>query len=179
MENLFSTIVTSALVATVAGAAITAWLERGRTKHTTRFDALSAAVALEGYAIQCADRLSDHELAVSSGGHAGAPIGNVPELPELSVVAGFLRPKKASIANRIMVFPQEIRQADQYVAFMWDVTADIEEVRDAAVSKAASMGLQALLLAEDIRSAFKLPARELEFGKFDVRAVLERSLHEA
>ena len=173
MDTIFSTIVTSALVATVAGAAINAWLDGRRTRHATRFEALSTAIALEGYAIECAGTLTDYDLAVQSGAHAGAPIGRVPELCELSIVAGFLRPKKASVANRIMILPQEIRQANQQVSFMWDVTADREEVWDEAAKQAAEMGLEALLLAKDVRQAFGLPKRELVIGKFDVQATLK------
>mgnify|MGYP001563601131 FL=1 len=178
MESLITTVVTSALVATVAGAAISAWLDSRKSKHATRFDALSAAIALEGYAITCANKVSGHDLALSSEGHAGSFLGSVPELPELSVVAGLLRPKKASVANRLMIFPQEIRQADQYIAFWWEVTVDVDVMRSAAVGKVAQIGLMALDLATDIREAFKLPARELVFGKFNVRQTLESSAKE-
>lgn len=175
MESLITTVVTSALVATVVGAVINAWLDSRKSKHATRFDALSTAVALEGYALTCADKMSDHNLALSSNGHAGSFLGSVPELPELSVVAGFLHPKKASVANRLMIFPQEIRQADQYIAFWWDVAADVDQTRSVAVGEVAQIGLNALVLATDIREAFKLPIRELVFGEFNVRQMLESS----
>jgi hypothetical protein len=178
MDSLITTVITSALVATVAGAAINAWLDSRKSKHATRFDALSAAVTLEGYALTCADKIADHDLALSSDGHAGAFLGSVPEFPKLSVVAGFLRPKKASVANRLMIFPQEIRQADQQIAFWWDVTADVEQMRVAAVVQVSQIGLKALDLAIDIRDAFKLPTRELVFGKYNVRKTLEANIRE-
>lgn len=157
MSNILSTIITSAVVATVAGAAINAWLESRKSKHATRFDALSAAVTLEGYAFTCADKISDHDLAEISDGYAGSYLSSVPDLPELQVVVGFLQPKKAAVANQLMIFPQEVKQADQYIAFWWDVTADPDQVRDAAVGQVAIIGLKALDLAKEIREAFKLP----------------------
>lgn len=175
VENFLSTVVTSSLVGTVSGAAINAWLERRKTRQATRLDALTAAVALEGYAIICADKIADHSTAVSSDGHAGSVIGSVPELPELTVVAGFLRPRKVSVANRLLVFPQDVRQADQAVAFWWDVVGDRDAGRNAALIQTARMGLQSLSLASDIRTAFDLPSRELVFGEYDVRKVLEDS----
>lgn len=178
MESLITTVVTSAVVATVAGAAINAWLENRKSKHATRFDALNAAVTLEGYAVTCADKISDHDLALSSDGHAGSFLGSVPDLPEMSVVAGFLRPKKASVANRLMIFPQEVRQADQYIAFWWDVTADVDQMRNAAVTQVAQIGLKALELATDMRGVFNLPSRILVFGNFNVRQSLENSVKE-
>jgi hypothetical protein len=176
MEALITTIITSAVVATVAGAVMNAWLESRKSKHATRFDALSAAVSLEGYAINCADRISDHNLATSSGGHAGSYLADIPELPELSVVVGFLQPKRASVANKLMIFPQEARQASQAVAFWWDVTADIEQTREAAVQEAAQIGLKALAIAKELRSAFKLPERHLIFGSFNVRKTLQENI---
>jgi hypothetical protein len=173
MESLITTVITSALVATVAGAAINAWLDSRKSKNASRFEALRAAVILEGYALTCAAKISDHGLAIDSEGHAGTFLGSVPELPELSVAAGFLRHKKASVANRLMIFPQETHQADQHIAFLWDATADIELARSAAVGKVAQIGLKAINLATEIREAFDLPKRELIFGKFDVRNILE------
>ena len=178
MDSLITTVVTSALVATVAGAAINAWLDNRKSKHATRFEALSAAVTLEGYALVCADKIADHDLALSSDGHAGTFLGSVPEFPELSIVAGFLRPKKASVANRLMIFPQDIRQADQQITFWWDVTADEEQTRAEAVMQVSQVGIKALDLALDIREAFKLPARELVFGNYDVRQTLTANIKE-
>lgn len=167
------TVVTSALVATIAGAAINEWLDSRKSKRATRLDALSTAVALEGYAITCADKLADHDTAVQSEGAAGAFIGTVPKLPNLPVVSGFLGTQKASVANRLMVFPQEIDQADQAARFWWDVVGDRDAARAAAVGQVAKVGLQSLNLARDIRAAFKLPNRDLVFGKYDVYKVLQ------
>lgn len=175
MQNFISIVVTSAVVATVAGAAFNAWLEGRKTKWSTKLDALTGAVALEGYAITCADKLADHQTAMSSCGHAGSLIGSVPDLPQLSVVAGFLRPRKASVANRLLVFPQNVRQADQAAAFWWNVVGDMDAARNATVLHTARIGLEALSLARELRAAFDLPSRELIFGAYDVRKVLEKS----
>ena len=175
MDQIFSTVVTSALVATIAGAAINFWLQSRKERHVTRFDALTAAIILEGYAISCADKLSNHALAKASDGHAGTFMESLPELPKLSIVAGFLKPARARVADRLMFFPYEVRQADQVATFLWDVTTDVDAVREASVAQAAKMGLYALDLSADIREAFKLPKRKIVFGAFDVREVLEKS----
>lgn len=172
MQDLIATILTSAAVATVVGAAINAWLESRKTKTATKLDALTAAVALEGHALKCAEKISDHELAVDSAGNAGSPIGGLPQLQQLTVVAGFLRPKKASVADRLMTFPQELAQAEQKIHFWWSVTGDRDNTSNVAVEQHAMIGLKALELAEDLRKEFSLPARELKFGKFDAKAVL-------
>jgi hypothetical protein len=171
--ELLSTVVTSALVATVAGAAINAWLEGRKSRGATRFDALAAAVALEGYALLCADKIADHNTATDSDGYAGTLLGSVPDLPELTVTVGFLRPRKGAVASRLMEFRQEVRQADQTAGFWFDVVGDMDAARNVAAQQTARMGLHSLSLAADIRSAFGLPGRELVFGEYNVRAVLE------
>ena len=69
--SMVTVVVTSAVVATVVGAAIDAWRERARNTRSTRLEALEAAVALEGYAIECARKVAYHEMAESSQGDAG------------------------------------------------------------------------------------------------------------
>jgi hypothetical protein len=176
MEFPVTTIITSAVVATIAGAAMNAWLESRKTKHATRFDALSAAVSLEGYAITCAERVADHKIASASGGHAGAYLADIPDFEQISISVGFIHPSKASVANKLMIFPQEVRQASQAVAFWWDVTGDIEETREAAVSEASRIGLRALGIAKELRFYFNLPERALIFGEFDVSATLQENV---
>lgn len=176
METMIATIITSAVVATVAGAAMNAWLESRKSKHVTRLDALSAAVSLEGYAIACADRVADHNLAINSGGHTGSYLSDVPELPELPVAIGFLQPKRASVANKLMIFPQEVRQANQAITFWWNLTGDIEETREAAVSETALIGLKALEISAELRNSFKLPERGLTFGELNIQATLQENI---
>lgn len=176
MQEILLAVVTSTTVATVAGVAINAWLEAKKTKWSTRLDALKAAVALEGYAITCAHEVSDHRDASFYEGHAGAFMNRVPDLPELSVAAGLLKPKKSSVANRLIIFPQEVCQANQRVNFWWDVLGEQDLVRTEAVQQGSKIGLKSLVLAQDIRSAFGLPVRDLTFGESSsVRDFLEEN----
>ncbi len=180
--QLLSTVITSALVATVAGAAINEWLRSRVAKQTARFDALAAAVSLEGYGISCAQAIINHDLVYDSEGHTGAPLPRVPELPDLpriSVVAEFLRPRKGALIDRVLSLPQKIHQAQQHVEFWWDVTADREDTSDVLAKHAAGIGLEAIDLAADLRTDFDLPSRDLVFGELDVRRTLqERLTHE-
>jgi hypothetical protein len=176
MNELIATILTSALVSTIAGIAINAWLESRKNRQATRLDALKIAIKLEGYSINCADKLADHSTAVSSEGHAGKTLGAVPNLPELNVAVGILRPKKAAVANKLLIFPQEYVQAVQSAAFWWDVVGDPDCSTSEVINQTARLGLKALNLAKDIREAFNLPLRELVFGEYNVRNVLMESV---
>jgi hypothetical protein len=64
-----------------------------------------------------------------------------------------------------------VRQADQLVAFWLDVVGDEDAMHQEAVNQVAKMGLQSLNLARDIRVEFKLPIRDLPFGKSNVRQI--------
>lgn len=177
--ELISTVITSALVATVAGAAINEWLRSRSAKQTAKYEALKAAVSLEGYGISCAQAIISHDVVADSGGHAGATLSRVPDLPDIpkvAVVAEFLRPRKGALMDRMLSFPQKIEQAQQHVDFWWDVTADREDTLDVLVKHAAGIGLEAVHLAADLRAAFNLPSRELVFGRLDVRETLQQKV---
>ncbi|WP_306591776.1 hypothetical protein [Geothrix sp. 21YS21S-4] len=173
MNNLLTTIITSSLVATITGAIINGYIEDRKSKQSVRFEALAIAVALEGYAIICANKISAHNTAVTSEGAASLLLRSVPKFPQFSGVIRFFGPRKMSLANRIMMFSQEVYQANQSVAFWWEVVGDLEAMYQEAKIQGAKMGLQSLDLARDIREEFKLPHRILIFGDYDIRQLLK------
>lgn len=172
MTQILYITATSAVVATVVGFLLNALQMRIAERRSARLEALQAAVSLEGFAISCADAISDHDTAVESEGHAGRLFGPLPELPTLGISVGLLRPRRATVANRLAVFPQEVQQSKQAANFWWDVVGDMDAARNAAKYEAAHLGLSSLGLARDLRSAFGLPTRSLVFGKWDVAASL-------
>jgi hypothetical protein len=68
-----------------------------------------------------------------------------------------------------------VRQADQSVAFWWDVVGDSDAMHQEAKIQVAKMGLQSLDLARDIREAFKLPRRNLIFGQYNIHQLLNEA----
>jgi|GEM_PF-2956732 len=174
--QLLITILTSAVVAAVVGPLVTDWIQGRKSRQNARYDALSAAVALEGYAIECATAVINHDLVGESGGHAGAPMSKVPDVPELpniTVVVEFLRPGKAALASQMLSFPQLAFQAQQHVEFIWDVTGEPSEAAETLGKESAKVALRAVELAKELRKEFTLPSRELAFGKFDVEKTLK------
>jgi len=174
MVDLITIIVTSSVVAAVVGPLVNELLAVRRDRPSQRLAALNAAVGLEGYALHCAEKVTDHRTAIDSAGAAGELIAGVPELPAIQVVAAFLKTKKARVADRLARFPQDVRQADQAAAFWWELVGDMDSARNEAVQQTATVGLQALDIAKSLRAAFSLPSRELVFGEYDVRSTLEK-----
>ncbi len=174
MSDIITTIVTSAVVASIVGPVVGEALRLRRERPLERLDALATAVALEGYALNCADKVADHVTAVDSGGHAGSALTKVPELPDIKVVSAFLKLRRAHIAHQLASLPQEVKQADQAADFWCEVVGDMDSARNEAVTQTASVGLRALQLAQNLRETFKLPPRKLVFGEYDVQETLKR-----
>ncbi|WP_070988603.1 hypothetical protein [Halofilum ochraceum] len=174
MLDFITIIVTSSVVASIVGPVVNEVLMVRRNWPSERLAALNAAVGLEGYALHCADKVADHRTAIDSAGAAGDLISGVPELPEIPVVAAFVKRERARVADRLASFPQDVRQADQAAAFWWDLVSDMDSARNEAVKQTACVGLQALELARSLREAFTLPRRDLVFGEYNVRTTLER-----
>ena len=77
------------------------------------------------------------------------------------------------------MLPQELKQAQQHVSFWWEVVGDPDCYHNAAVDQSAKVGVKALALASDLRSAFQLPPRELVFGDYDVHKVLSENIRDS
>jgi hypothetical protein len=177
---LLPTILTSAVVAALVGPIVTHWLQARTSKQNARFDALTAAIALEGYAIESAAAVINHDLVRQSDGHAGAPIQKVPDIPELpriTVVGEFLRPRKAALASRMLSLPQHAFEAQQHVEFIWEVTGEPSEAAEIIGKESAKVALGAVNLARDLRKQFDLPSRDLRFGNLDVEESLQETIN--
>ena len=177
MSNYLEIVFTSAVVATVTGTVVTHYFDFYKQKRTSKLDALSLAVELEGYVLECADKLSGHETAVSSNDCAGCRLSAIPAFPALSALpieAGLLWFKAPKLANRILALPQEHKIAVQSADFWWEVVGDRACADSASVLETARIASLALDLAKDIRKEFALPVRALVFGDYDVQEVVKK-----
>jgi len=162
------TIITSLLTSGVVAALIPALIERRKNKLSNQLSALKSAITLEGYAIDCANALSKHELAESSNGCAGTLLSRPLELPTFEIDPSLLALSKGRVADSMLTLEQEYQQANQTLEFLWDVSADPEECVEEGRIQARKLGALALALARDIRIASKLPKRAMNIGGFDV-----------
>ena len=173
-----TTILTSAVVASITGIAFHAWLEWRKNWQTTRLNALKISVKLEGYSLTCAGQLDNHNTAINSGGEAGSILKKAPAFPELVITVGILTYNKAKIANRLAILPQEHNQAEQAISFWWEVVGDQDCAASEAANQTARLGMEAFNLAKDIRRTFSLPKRELIFGIYNIEGVLSAKTDE-
>jgi len=168
---MFTVIATSAVVAAIVGPVVSELLTLWRNTSSEKLDALVASVSLEGYAMECASKIADHQTVKSSKGLGGSLLASTPVFPEITMVASFLKRKKLALANQLAYFPQEVQQARQEISFWWNEYHDAEST--GAVRLTACLGLNALILAGRMRRTFRLPERTLRMGEQSVQQFLE------
>ena len=149
------------------------WRHRRSRKDRIRHLALRIVFSLEGYAIECGEKLNDHMLATDNDGHAGTYMVTVPQPPAFPDSLDYAL-IKSDILEAILDFPQRCTMAGREPAFWWDVIADIDCVRNAAAENTIKMGEHAIRLALQIRKEYKLPQRDLTFGKWNIAEFFER-----
>lgn len=177
MSNYLEIVFTSAVVATLTGTVVTHYFDFYKQKRSSKLDALGLAVELEGYVLECADKLSGHDTAISSRDCAGCRLLAIPTFPVLSaspVEAGLFWFKTPKLANRILALPQEYKISLQSSSFWWEVVGDRDCADSAIVLETAKLASLALELANDIRKEFSLPERTLVFGDYDVQKVINK-----
>jgi hypothetical protein len=149
------------------------WRQHRSREEGVRHLALRVAFHLEGYAIECADRIGDHELA--SDGHGGRHLGSVPQPPDFPESAAFSL-MKADVLEDILDFPQRCQMANEETRFVWEAVGDPGSVGTAARENTLKMGERALHVAGRLRREYKLPGRDLTFGKWDVHEWFKEEL---
>ncbi len=137
--------------------------------------ALQLAFLLEGYAIDCAGKVSDHSMAVSSEGHVGKEIGAVPASPSFPESDAYKLLDRA-ILNDLLDFPQRCRMAQEAAMAWWDVVGDEDACSTAMLENTLSMGGAAIEIAKGLRKKYALGDRSLKFGEWDIESFFVEEL---
>ena len=159
------------LLASGSGAALASvgwelWRHYRSRSESVRYLAMRLAFALEEYAISCADKLADHQMARQSSGHAGKFVSSVP-VPSL-IESTHYELMKPDLLGKVLDFPQRCDMADRAAQFWWDVVGDIDCVQTAAYENMVEMGGRAIGLSVEIRKEYGLKKRDLAFDGWDI-----------
>lgn len=175
--------VDTGIVALVAGSSVlaaaltqgvAALRDRLKTRKDAAFSALYLALALESYASSCASALGESDTYEASGGAAGAPHGNLPDLPDFPGTIDW-KPLGIGHTTKALSFRVEVESAKAMIRDLWDVTGDEDYSITTMREEAARLGLKALTLAASFRSSWKIAPVD-ESGEWTVRGYLtERS----
>jgi hypothetical protein len=136
-------------------------------RDSTEYLALQLAFQLESYAIECARKISDHRLAKEYQGDVGQIIARVPMLAPFPQSEAYRQIDRA-LLDDVMDFPQRCEMSNQAALFWWEVVGDPDCCNVAMEENTIQMGTRALDIARRLRTHYKLPARNLTFGKWNL-----------
>ncbi|MEI9889108.1 MAG: hypothetical protein WDN08_21905 [Rhizomicrobium sp.] len=172
LQSFLTVVLGSGAAFTIAQIVLDFRRHRRKRRDSVEYLALRLAFVLEGYAIACAEKQSDHSTAVEHDGQAGRLLGSVPEVPALpeSDAYQFL---DRSILNSVLDFPQRVVMADRFAAFWWDTVGDLDSFRSEIGSQTIRMGHLAAVLAKRVRTTYRIQGRPLVLGTWDIGKYLE------
>ena len=140
--------------------------DKQRREHNQPHVALCLAVYLEGYAVQCASEVDDHELAMSCDGHAGNYLKRVPDPGPLPEVAFDLL--DIEIVDALFDFPQRCQMAQASADSCWDIIREVDDFQKLVGEATIKIGISAMEIARRLRNTYGLKPRDMTFGTWDV-----------
>lgn len=170
-------VLTIILGSSVLGALLTnlsSWIvsSRERKRHN-QFLALTLAHALEKYSYDCMNAIEDHDLYQQSGGNEGNTLGYPPEVMKLPDEQ--FRDFDLALLDAVLDFPQRIAFAREEVRFLADV-ADDDSVSEKAYQNTIRLASEAVALATRLRARYGLARRDLNFGEYDLRQLIDEKV---
>ncbi len=152
-----------------AGAGITAYVQH-RRHEKEKTDAVTylahvLAFEFEGYAIACAEKLSDAEPDHHEMQEPGN-VGSLPDAPMLPQSPAY-QWLSHDLRERAFAFPQDIAATRRSLAYIWQV-ADVDDYDQQAIRELSTFGLNAAALAADLRAAHQVAPRRLGTQHWDI-----------
>ena len=128
LEDLASNFI-SVLVGTGAlFGVIQLYSERRKRKEAVKYLATRIAIQLEGYAIDCANKVSDYNLLLASNGILGELVQDIPILPEIP--DGDYKLLDRSLLDNFLQLPQNIKAAHNAALRDGDFVNEVEGIQD-------------------------------------------------
>jgi hypothetical protein len=149
--------------------------DRRKRADAVEYLAFQPAFAFEGYAVECANRASDHDTARRSDGHAGQLIGRVPPLPNLPESDAYKLLDRC-LLNDVLDFPQRCQMANVAAMFWWDIVGDEDCCVQALEENTILTGGRAVDIAKRLRIRYKLGSRDLKFGTWNINDFFTKGL---
>jgi len=141
-----------------------------KRKDGAEYLATRIAILLEGYAINCANKISEFDLVFSTDGIMGElihDISNLPEIPE-----GEYKLLDRSLLDEFLQLPQEIEIARSACLSECDF-ADLARCGQIRIRYITIIGAKAYKLAYRVRKKYKLPQRTIRSGKLEIKDVFQ------
>jgi len=150
----------------LATVGIEQWRHSKSRQESVRHLALRVAFMLEGYAIDCADKV---EFADVDRVRDFSAVPQLPALPESSAYVLM----QTDILEKILDHPQQCQMAGSGAAFLREI-GDPESASVAVEEATIQLGQKALEIAQEIRKHYHLPRRKLVSGTWDIETFYAR-----
>jgi len=160
LKDLLTIILGGGLFSALVSKLVELFLERKKQKEGVKYLALQLAFLFEGYAIDCASKISDHQMYTDSHGAAGGTMAKIPEPPRLPESSSY-EFLKSEMLNRVFAFPQICKIAQDTVTFVGDVQGE-DEFWEAVEEEAIKIVSEALDIGRELRRNYGLIERQLE-----------------
>lgn len=154
------TALTASQIATlVAGSSVLAavvtqgvsWLrDHLKSKNNSDFAKVYLIAALEGYAAEASNLISDSKNYEASSGQVGSPVGNIPRLDSFPDVIDW-QAFGPETTKQMLNFQVDLESVRASIAFEWDVVGDEDIIVPTVREKSALVGLKALQLAAGLK----------------------------
>jgi hypothetical protein len=124
-----------------------------KAKKNHDFAKVYLIAALQRYANEASNAISDSENYDSSDGEVGRPVGNVPELDAYPDTVDW-HSLGAKTTQEMLAFQVDIEAIRAAIAFEWEVVGDEDFVIPNVRKKTALAGLRALQLVAKLESEY-------------------------
>ena len=172
------------IITLVAGSSVLAavvtqgvsWLRNHiQSKSNRAFAKVYLVAALEGYAAEASNAISDSENYETSDGQIGRPVGNIPMLDTFPDTIDWrsLGPKTT---KQMLSFQVDLENIRASFAFDWDVVGDEDHIVPRVREKTALVGLKALQLARSLQAQDEGANIDLSNPDWSVKSALEADL---
>ena len=158
----------SGVVAALVNSAIV-WLKEGKQRKEQRhleaeIDAIHLISKLDALAVQCANNYSEFHDQWGSvrGTDEEGKIGCV--RPELGIAPDSLSKIDRSLACRIAWLENDVKLGGDGIRERWVEYLDLEDAMAADANLVGYFGYEALLVAKELRSKYKLKSERVQWG---------------
>lgn len=172
------------LVTLVAGSSVLAavvtqgvsWLrDHMKSKSNREFAKVYLVAALEGYAAEASNAISDSENYETSNGQIGRSVSNIPVLDTFPDTIDW-RALGPEITKQMLSFQVDLESARASIAFDWDVVGDEDLIVPTVREKTALVGLKALQLAAALQAEHEGEPIDLANPDWSVKSALQADL---
>jgi hypothetical protein len=162
----------SGILSALVNHAFTVFREWRSTGRYAAYLAIRIATTLETFAGDCMSVIGEFDTHRQSAGAAGSQTTRLPALADFPSDEDGWRALPTELTAKALAFPNHLKAGQERVSFSWSVAGE-HAAWDDCQEECARLGLQAWLLARELRKRFSTPPFE---PRYDLASALQREV---